>query len=491
MFRRRWLKRLLAIVGVFTAVAALPRLAFWWFSERLRDARPTSVDTVMQEPEAWLGRLIQVEGNVDWRGAKEEWIGCSYRLVEGWKSVKVDARICQGLEQRHGRLAYVTGTLQRDGSSYVLEQAAASWNGTNFDHVRYFPPVIAHGVTEPVVIAQADEFRRRVAERAPGTSEPHAVRRLVKPFRQGCLLRFDGSVTCWHNRQWPVELVDTPSELNLVIDAAPLVSLELSYDVGVGLSATGEVYRFSAPLSDESSGEEPKGPRAAERINVPKATSLWIRGTEVCAGLENGNIACFSHTEPPREKPAQVAQLERLVSWCEVGRDEIRCPKAAPLARAGVDAFVDSEGSLYSHLCALRGGKLACSGSNWFGELGVPRHRGTSRDFEEWIPAATSEPVVEVAAGGRHTCAQLSSGWVECWGANERGQASPFSPVMSSTRPLRVAWFPLDWELSAHDDLSCMSRGGAFECWGFCKQLPPIAGLVCTTWPVAAPALRK
>ena len=65
MFRRRWLKRLLAIVGVFTAVAALPRLAFWWFSERLRDAHPTSVDTVMQEPEAWLGRLIQVEGDVE------------------------------------------------------------------------------------------------------------------------------------------------------------------------------------------------------------------------------------------------------------------------------------------------------------------------------------------------------------------------------------------------------------------------------------------
>jgi hypothetical protein len=57
---------------------------------------------------------------------------------------------------------------------------------------------------------------------------------------------------------------------------------------------------------------------------------------------------------------------------------------------------------------------------------------------------------------------------------------------MSSTRALRVARFPLDWELSAHEDLTCMSNAGAISCWGYCETLPAIPGLVCTTWPVAA-----
>jgi hypothetical protein len=487
MLRRILLRWVLAFLGVCFAFYAGMHTLQWWFVTRLMDAQPTSVDTIMQEPNEWLDRLIDVEGYVDWASAEDDWIGCSYRLVEGWKSVRVEANQCEGLEPRHGRLVQVAGKLRRDGSAFVLEQRRALWNSEGFDHVRYFPPVIAKGVTESTVREQADAFRRRVAGQSAGAGEPQAVRRLIKHAMHGCLLRFDGSAACWHNHQWQPELQGQPSALFPVIDAPPFVNLELGAYAGGGVSEAGDVYWFSAPRTDREDREEPKGPRGkARRVDVPKATSLWFTDASYCAALENGNVACWNGRDAPRESPAQVVGLERFAGWCEVGRNEIHCPKSAPLSRAGVDAFVDSVGSLYSHHCCLRDGRIACSGSNWFGELGVPRSSTKLRDFQEWTPVATSDRVVEVAAGGRHTCVQLSSGWVECWGANERGQSSPFEPVMSSTRALRVARFPLDWELSAHEDLTCMSNAGAISCWGYCETLPAIPGLVCSTWPAAA-----
>jgi hypothetical protein len=488
MLRRLLLRWALAFSGACLAAYAAMHAMQWWFVTRLLGAQPTSVDTIMQEPNEWLDRLIEVEGYVDWTSAEDEWIGCSYRLVEGWKSVRVEASRCEGLERRHGLFVQVAGKLRRHGSSFVLEQQRAAWNAEGISAVRYFPPEIPKGVTESTVRARADAFRRVVAGLSSGAREPQAVRRLLKHAMHGCLLRFDGSAACWHNHQWQGELQGKPSELFAVIDAPPLVHLELGAYAGGGVSAAGEVYWFSAPRTDLEDGEEPKGPRGkARRVDMPKATSLWFTDSTYCAALENGNVACWNGRKPPHERPALVTGLERFASWCEVGRDEIRCPDAPPLSRTGVQDFVHSEGGAgYSHYCVLRGGQVSCRGSNWFGELGVARSSASKSEFEEWTPIVTTDPVVEVAAGARHTCVQLTSGWVECWGANERGQSSPFEPVMSSTRALRVARFPLDWELSAHEDLTCMSNAGAISCWGYCETLPAIPGLVCTTWPVAA-----
>src|SRR5512138_3106216 len=73
----------------------------------------------------------------------------------------------------------------------------------------------------------------------------------------------------------------------------------------------------------------------------------------------------------------------------------------------------------WSHSCALcKSGEVACWGTNFLGNLGVP------------LPTERSTPVViaglkgvqEVAAGSYHTCARLASGKVTCWGANNDGQ---------------------------------------------------------------------
>jgi len=481
MLERSRLSRPVLIAFALVLVVALVWSRRWWIDDAIHGARMTSVDTLMQDPAAWLGKPLQVEGVIAPGSSKNTWFGCSYRLVEGWKSVAVHGLRCAPRE-REGRLAYVTGRLERNGSAFELE-GHASWNYEPVDHWRYLPPPLPLHLSEQAVSARADAFRRRVAARAPGESKPEGVHLLRKLFMHGCFLRFDGTVGCWHNHQWGGERQDTPSEITWVHSGPSLTSLELDSYSGAGLSAAGEVYWWSAPRTDGNDRHVPKAsPGHALQIGIPKARSVRL-GAKACAVLERGTIACWDATGAAGEEPALVPHLEAIVGSCQVGRDEIHCPPAERIARRGVQALVENEGTLYSHLCLLRDGAVACNGSNWFGELGVARDGTERRDFDEWVPAPISEPAVAVAAGGRHTCAKLASGWVECWGANEHGQASPFAPLMSSARPLRVARFPLDWELSAHEDLTCMSHGGAFECWGFCKQLPAIPGFECTTWP--------
>jgi alpha-tubulin suppressor-like RCC1 family protein len=78
-----------------------------------------------------------------------------------------------------------------------------------------------------------------------------------------------------------------------------------------------------------------------------------------------------------------------------------------------------------AHTCALLDtGDVRCWGNNANGELGYG-HARTIGDDE--LPASeplvdTGGKVVQVAAGGFHTCALLEGGGVRCWGYNAEGQ---------------------------------------------------------------------
>ncbi len=110
-----------------------------------------------------------------------------------------------------------------------------------------------------------------------------------------------------------------------------------------------------------------------------------------------------------------------------------------PVPVAGLDAAcrdgVASVSAGWSHSCALcKTGEVACWGTNFLGNLGVP------------LPTERSTPAViaglkgvkEIAAGSYHTCARLASGRVTCWGANNDGQlgddtsATRLHPVLVS-----------------------------------------------------------
>jgi len=71
-----------------------------------------------------------------------------------------------------------------------------------------------------------------------------------------------------------------------------------------------------------------------------------------------------------------------------------------------------------------------------------------------------------VSAGGNHSCAVLSSGAVQCWGLNTKGQLGNGSTINSNI-PVYVSGISNATSVSAQGDSSCAVIGsGAIQCWG-------------------------
>ncbi|MFN8127266.1 MAG: hypothetical protein U0R28_00565 [Candidatus Nanopelagicales bacterium] len=118
------------------------------------------------------------------------------------------------------------------------------------------------------------------------------------------------------------------------------------------------------------------------------------------------------------------------------------------------------------HTCALvpddlRGtGHVLCWGANSRGQLGD----GTTSDSD--VPREVAlDDVVEVSAGGDHTCALQSDGDVWCWGANDSGEVGDGS-TDDAIRPVLVN-LPASSSVVAGGEHTCaVADSGALRCWG-------------------------
>ena len=116
------------------------------------------------------------------------------------------------------------------------------------------------------------------------------------------------------------------------------------------------------------------------------------------------------------------------------------------------------------HTCALVGdGSVQCWGGNDFGELGDGTT--TAHPFPE--PVAGIAGAVAIAAGFNHTCALLADGRVACWGANGYGQLGDGTGI-DNPLPVTVAGLPPSVAIAAGYNHSCaVSSDGAARCWGW------------------------
>ncbi|HVL33736.1 MAG TPA: hypothetical protein VM600_09190, partial [Actinomycetota bacterium] len=80
-----------------------------------------------------------------------------------------------------------------------------------------------------------------------------------------------------------------------------------------------------------------------------------------------------------------------------------------------------------------RDGIVLCWGANAAGQIG----NGLIGSWSPPTPALIAPNVVEVVAGGRHTCARRYDNSVWCWGDNSGGQLGyDTSPLTFSARPV-------------------------------------------------------
>src|SRR5258708_38261308 len=114
-----------------------------------------------------------------------------------------------------------------------------------------------------------------------------------------------------------------------------------------------------------------------------------------------------------------AAVMSTALSACSVERSGgERAPSIhTPLLGETVPVVQVAAGG--DHTCALlEGGTVSCWGSNVFGQLGdgTTTDRGMPTD----VPGLTG--ATQIGAGRSSTCALLADGTAKCWGYNDYGQ---------------------------------------------------------------------
>ena len=127
---------------------------------------------------------------------------------------------------------------------------------------------------------------------------------------------------------------------------------------------------------------------------------------------------------------------------------------------SGVAAITTSEG----HTCAVMTlGGAKCWGSNRFSELGD----GTTKRAKVPVDVrGLTGAAVGITAGENHTCALMTGGGVQCWGANASGQLGDGTTKNRRT-PTDVAGLTSVSTVSAGSAHTCaLSSSGEATCWG-------------------------
>ncbi len=215
---------------------------------------------------------------------------------------------------------------------------------------------------------------------------------------------------------------------------------------------------------------------------VCRSGELTCQGSLIarCDGLQSG----FELMRDCRDA-AFCARAASACAFDACPAEELGCslPELLPAAEGVLSV---ATGNHYT--CAvITGGGVRCWGLNHRGQLGYG-HGNNIGDDE--LPASVGNvdvgaPVVQVVAGGLHTCALLSSGEVRCWGdagagrlgfgdtarqewlAEQAGRSVNVGDDETAAWASRVDLGGPAIQLAAGQAFTCaLLRGGDVRCWG-------------------------
>jgi alpha-tubulin suppressor-like RCC1 family protein len=145
--------------------------------------------------------------------------------------------------------------------------------------------------------------------------------------------------------------------------------------------------------------------------------------------------------------------------------------KAKAKTTVGVNSAVQGAGSDQrvagglGHTCAvLPTGHVECWGLNEFGELGD----GTRSSTDTAVEVLDISNATQIATGGYHSCALLSTGHVECWGLSEFGRLGDGPPTsQAQDTPVEVLGISDATQIAAGGGHTCaVLSSGHIQCWG-------------------------
>jgi alpha-tubulin suppressor-like RCC1 family protein len=257
-----------------------------------------------------------------------------------------------------------------------------------------------------------------------------------------CALLDTGKVRCWggnaegqlgygHTRDIGDD--EAPASAGEVSLDEPVTQIVAGDELTCVLLASGHVRCWGASPEgetghgfDHSSIGDDEVPTAYPALELGgRVTQLATAHSFPCALLEGGSVRCWG--------PVTGSTADR------------HTPAAKhPLVALGIPAsrIVSSVGA--GHTCAITAaGRLRCWGRGSSSELGYAFEIDAVGVTQDWaptpaklgdVPLAGEGKVTGVAPGGEHTCAQLDTGRVRCWGRGRFGVLGPGSPGVALAR---------------------------------------------------------
>ena len=155
------------------------------------------------------------------------------------------------------------------------------------------------------------------------------------------------------------------------------------------------------------------------------------------------------------------------------GSESTRTRNGAGSARTSFDVPITPQVAAGGgHTCALlSSGAMKCWGSNNYGQLGLGNTTDVNLPKDLPVPVGGAHATA-ISAGGLHTCALFDNGAVKCWGYNAIGQ-------LGLGNTINVNLQTVDLDLGSGVKVTAIRAGGfhtcalfdngAVKCWGFNK----------------------
>ncbi len=319
-----------------------------------------------------------------------------------------------------------------------------------------------------------------------------------------CAAAADGSVQCWgYGNLGQIgngSITTTAAPQPVVGLGGPVAELVAGSGHNCVRLADGRVQCWGYGLFGQLGNGSNSNATAAQFVTglAGPVRQLATAGHFSCALLEDGSVQCWGTNDNGQlgtgangdaNTPQSVAGLGGPVAslfagdWhtCAVLEDgSVQCWGRGDWGQLGNGQFVNANtpqnvvglagpvsqlalGAL--HTCAiLTNGGVQCWGADKAGQLGVAGTQPPTSTPQTVTGLAA--PVVQIAARGEHTCALLNDGRVQCWGRNNSGQLGTGDTLQRET-PDYVAGLVDVAQVSVGEPHSCaLLETGEVKCWG-------------------------
>jgi len=216
-------------------------------------------------------------------------------------------------------------------------------------------------------------------------------------------------------------------------------------------------------------GEPLSGTMPPNDVNVGGTVTQITSGSNfICALLEEGNVRCWGNGLNGRLGYGNINPVGDGVGLSIIDAGNVAVGGTVTQISAG-----------RGHTCALlEGGNVRCWGISDYGQLGY----GNAFNVGDGLGVSIIDAgnvniggtVIQIAAGGFHSCALLEEGNVRCWGRNDYGQlgygnvdsiGNGIGLSIIAAGDVNVGGAVIKLE-SGESHTCALLEGGNMRCWG-------------------------